>query len=710
MMCVRTARWGGMVLGRIWRRATVSMLWAWALALVSTPALCASARSFDTDTVVVTLDTQDPLNRLLWAGDPAALWATWPASVALVLVPKGEPDAAPAEAALAAALTGSQQSASKAASGAPTPRAVAVKREAELPPSVREALQRFGHEQRVVTVSGRPELSMVGLGDSGIGLALSADGAAWRLALYGHEACQDAPPSMPIQGRAVLIRRGGCPYVDKVRRARAQGAAAVIFVNNDLTLNRVAGACPECGDVALAAVPKAAGEALWAAVEAANGQGSELTVSLSSRRAWPMALRVSADDTISEVGTVPYAFNHLLPQPIDPFESLAHEAQHLAHLSQRRQQMQQDAESGRLRVLPVFQGQRVADPQWTGQRTRVVTAMPMDWLQRAHQLSWDLSLGCEGPLKSQCPPWDYIVQMTLCENAQAVRCGWEVGRWITPYWSGGSWLHDATPLIGLLKRAVQKAPRDAQGRALLTWEFHSIQPYLVQASLRFLMGPARAGVARPLDASPLPFPGGAMTDGTYAQRQGAVVVQVPQGMARVSLATMITGHGFADDDKCAEFCNTEHHLQVDNAPAHVLSQPESGTDKACAQQVGQGVVPNQGGTWVNGRNGWCPGDAVRFREIDISAEVAAARAREPRGASALPPVEVRVRYRSLVKGVDHQPPARNAQGREPDARLDVSMYAVFYGQEGAFNRARGRSGPPGPARPGPARRSLAAPP
>jgi hypothetical protein len=498
--------------------------------------------------------------------------------------------------------------------------------------------------------------------------------------------------------------------VDKVRRARAHGAAAVIFVNNDLTLNRVAGACPECGDVALAAVPKAAGEALWAAVEAAHGQGSQLMVSMSSRRAWPMALRVSADGTTSEVGTVPYAFNHLLPQPIDPFESLAYEAQHLAHLGQRRQQMQGQASGGRLRVLPVFKGQRVADPQWTGQRTRMVTALPLDWLQRAHQLSWDLSLGCEGPLKSQCPPWDYIVQMTLCESAQAVRCGWEVGRWITPYWSGGSWQHDATPLIGLLKRAVQQAPRDARGRALLTWEFHSIQPYLVHASLRFLMGPARAGTERPLDAAPLPFPGGAMTDGAYTKRQGEVVVQVPRGVERVTLATMITGHGFADDDKCAEFCNTEHHLQVDDAPVRVLSQPEAGTDKACAQQVGQGVVPNQGGTWVYGRNGWCPGDAVRFREIDISAEVAAARAREPHDASALPTVEVKVRYRSLVKGVDHHPPARNAQGREPDARLDVSVYAVFYGRDDALNRARAPIGLPGPARPRPVRRSLAAPP
>ena len=653
---------------------------------------------FQSDTMVITHEWGDPLSRLLWSGSPSALWAGLPASVAVVVVPvvRGAPGASedripPPVAALVAAA----------------PRPVSVLRPADLPPAIRGQMDRLGHDQRLVAVEGHPEWGAVGLGDSGVGRPLDAPGARWALADYGHEACTDAPPAVPVQGRAVLIRRGQCPYVEKIRHARRHGAAAVLFVNNDLTLNRVGGTCPECADTVLAALPKAEGEALIAATRAADERGETLRVTVRSQRAWPIAARVGADGAVSEVGTIPYAFNSLLPQAIDPFESLAFEAQHLAHLSERRVKMLREAHRGGLQVLPVFEGQRVADPHWKGERTRVVTALPLDWLARATALSWELSLECDGPLKAQCPPWDYIVQMHLCEDAQAGRCNWEAGRWITPYWSGGSWLHDATPLIGLIKRAVRTAPRDAQGRALLTWEFHSIQPYRVKASLRFL---SRPGVETevPMDAQPLAFPGGAMTDGRYAERQGTVQVTVPAGVARVQLATLITGHGFADDDKCAEFCNTVHHFQVDDGPVRALSQPEAGTDRACALQVGKGVVPNQGGTWVYGRNGWCPGDAVHWRSIDISDEVATARARMEKTAGsatapALPAVRVTIRYSSLVRGVDHHPSARNAQGREPDARLDVTILAVHLGAPEPPSRARGRAGLPGPERPRPAR-------
>lgn len=661
-----------------------------------------AAEPFKGPAIVITHDAADPLNALLWAGQAATRTSAWPQEVALVVVPADARVPLPPQ-----------------ASDLPV-----VSLQA-LPHKVREGLQRHGHERRIVRVHGHrsadeeggtqgPPLvaaePLVGLGDNGIGLKLSASPQAaphrWPLALYGHDACRSDPPMMDVRGRAVLIRRGQCPYVDKIRHAIGHGAAAVLFVNNDLALNRVGGACGECSSAALVALPKAQGEALWRAVQIAQEKGRTLEVSIASEPALASAVRVGADGSVSEVGAIPYPFNHLLQNPIDPFQSLAMEAVHLMHEQRQHSQRAAEVQSGRLRVLTLFDDRLAADPQWSGQRARSEVLLPMAWLQ-ARSAAWDLTLACQVPagavpLKSLCPPWDYITHLNLCASPASARCEMEVARWITPYWSGGQWQHDATPLLGLLKRVAASAPKDAQGRARLVFEFHSIQPYRVSAALRLMMPHARGepdrrvGLTRdgasvdapPRDAVPLLLPGGPMTDGRYAQRQPEVLIQVPEGASRVTLAVWATGHGFADAQKCAEFCNTVHSFSIDGRQAHVLSQPEAGTDLGCWGRVGQGVVPNQGGTWVYGRNGWCPGEPVHLREIDISADVAAARAAQAtsmaRGPSAgrstpgpWPAVTVRLRHASTVGGVDHHPPARGPDGREPDARLDLTVYAVF---------------------------------
>ena len=646
---------------------------------------------FRSATIVITHDPADPLTRQLWAeGDPNRLWARLPAEVAVVLVPLGA-SPAPAPAPAASAAPGSAPGVTDGPN-----RRWAVQPLDTLPPAVAEGLQRYGHERRRLRIEGDPGLEdltdIEGLGDAGIGRSVSDAPQSWALAAYGHDACRADPPTMDIRDRAVLIPRGTCPYVDKIRHAIRHGAAAVLFINNDQAFGRVAGACGDCGSVALAAVPKLQGQRLWDAVMAGAAQGRSWRVSMTGWRAPAAALRVGADGRVAEVGAIPYPFNHLLPQRLDPFESLAQEGVHLMHEARQAELERGEAAGGRLRVLPIFDAQRAADPAWSGQRIRATVALPMAWLQSAGSAVWDLGLACESQTKAQCPPWDYIATMHLCTKAQAERCEWEVGRWITPYWSGGRWRHDATPLLGVLRRVAAQAPRDAQGRALLSFEFHTIQPYRVTASLR-LMDADRAS-PRPIDARPLPFPGGAMTDGRYSMRQGVLEVQVPQGVQRVTLAALITGHGFADAALCAEFCNTEHAFTVNDGPAHRLSQPEAGSELGCWGRVSEGVVPNQGGTWVYGRNGWCPGEPVAWREIDLSADVAAARAALRSGPTTgrLPAVTLRVRYGSTVQGREHHPPEKGADGRPPDARLDVTVYAVMWGPgEAGAQAARKRS-------------------
>ena len=61
-------------------------------------------------------------------------------------------------------------------------------------------------------------------------------------------------------------------------------------------------------------------------------------------------------------------------------------------------------------------------------------------------------------------------------------------------------------------------------------------------------------------------------------------------------------------------------------------------------QVEQGVEPNEHGTWLYGRNGWCDGQDVRPWLADVSADLKAPGA----GMNV-------VEYRGLYRGKDPQP-------------------------------------------------------
>jgi hypothetical protein len=41
------------------------------------------------------------------------------------------------------------------------------------------------------------------------------------------------------------------------------------------------------------------------------------------------------------------------------------------------------------------------------------------------------------------------------------------------------------------------------------------------------------------------------------------------------------------------------------------------------EQVSEGTIPNQYGTWWYGRSNWCPGREVQLRTIDITDQVVA---------------------------------------------------------------------------------------
>jgi hypothetical protein len=145
--------------------------------------------------------------------------------------------------------------------------------------------------------------------------------------------------------------------------------------------------------------------------------------------------------------------------------------------------------------------------------------------------------------------------------------------------------------------------------------FSAYEGYL--SRLRFYLG--RRGTARAPEATFL-WEGGpfdADYDGLHPPRE----IPIPADATRVQLVALLSGHGFgADAANCAEFCNHTHVFTV-NGVEHLKEHPLAGGTMGCLDRVGQGITPNQYGTWPYGRGGWCPGMDVAPWVVDVTDEV-----------------------------------------------------------------------------------------
>ncbi len=261
------------------------------------------------------------------------------------------------------------------------------------------------------------------------------------------------------------------------------------------------------------------------------------------------------------------------------------------------------------------------------------------------RMDLDLEMSCPDGDESACPDWDHTAKLFVCGPPSA-RCGdgtmdegeacddgntvagdgcsayceaetgparacpgaVELGRWITTYKRIGRWVTDASPMLAWLREG---GPRRFMFRTN-TGE----QAYVLNLGLR--LHAAAADAPRPVEVQPVTWPGGRY-DADYNGRQPRFWFEVPAGTRKVELVSLITGHGFGvERANCAEFCNHTHHFAVDGGPETVRAHPEAGTAEGCLQRIGEGVVPNQFGTWPFGRGGWCPGFDVPAFVVDLT--------------------------------------------------------------------------------------------
>lgn len=118
----------------------------------------------------------------------------------------------------------------------------------------------------------------------------------------------------------------------------------------------------------------------------------------------------------------------------------------------------------------------------------------------------------------------------------------------------------------------------------------------------------------------LPLFQGGEFNKSYNLRYKPITFTVGSDDVQVKLEAVITGHG-SDNNNCGEFCITSHHFVLNGQYEYVQTFSNAGTPLGCARRVLDGVEPNEHGTWLYGRDGWCDGQEVLPWVVDITNRV-----------------------------------------------------------------------------------------
>lgn len=243
---------------------------------------------------------------------------------------------------------------------------------------------------------------------------------------------------------------------------------------------------------------------------------------------------------------------------------------------------------------------------------QAVVDLPTDLLDY-EVLELDASLSCPGRRDETCAHWDHTVQLYVCCDSFSPYCKLELGRWITAFRRGtGHWLTDVSSLIPLLNNATC-----AFTMKTVPWAM----PWMTSLNLRFSHSNRTGNYSErlyPFKVIPL-FNGGTF-DKDYNNRYHEIKFSLPASTKKVELYAVITAHG-SDENFCGEFCVTSHHFLINRAVNNSLIFDTAGSPLGCAMRVPEGAVPNEHGTWLYGRGGWCDGLQVDPWRTDITAQL-----------------------------------------------------------------------------------------
>jgi hypothetical protein len=258
----------------------------------------------------------------------------------------------------------------------------------------------------------------------------------------------------------------------------------------------------------------------------------------------------------------------------------------------------------------------------------------------------DIEIRCPYRNPFACSEWDRIAKIELCVDGEECAERLEIVRWITQYWRRGSrrWIIDASPFLGLLQEGGEATFRVVMGPG---WERGTERES--RMDLRF----RTRGVPKSRHVQ-LAYRGGEFNAG-YNDAHPPFAFEVPEGAVATELVVIVSGHGQAGGNNCAEWCDHRHSFSISGIPIADL-QPGAvvGQLRGCAEQARLGVPPGQWGNWAPGRAYWCPGLPVPAQRFDMTTRVT-------------PGASSQMFYRSSFAGDE---PAGGS--------IDLSVYVVSY--------------------------------
>ncbi|TMS10643.1 hypothetical protein E3U43_019636 [Larimichthys crocea] len=264
------------------------------------------------------------------------------------------------------------------------------------------------------------------------------------------------------------------------------------------------------------------------------------------------------------------------------------------------------------KVVPVFDKVRMQ-----GAKGAVATVAMPSGLSDFNVLELDASLSCPEKRDLSCAHWDHTMQLFICCDHLGPYCNMELGRWITAYRRGiGHWLTDVSPLLPLL---------DSNRCTLTMKTVPWAMPWIVSLNLRFSIGNQTGSITSNDEQLLHPFRvmslyGGGTFNRRYNKRYQPINFTIPASVKKVELYAVITGHG-SDNNHCGEFCVTSHHFLFNGVFNNTLKFESAGSALGCTTLVKEGAVPNEYGTWLYGRAGWCCGLQVNPWRVDITKQL-----------------------------------------------------------------------------------------
>ena len=204
-----------------------------------------------------------------------------------------------------------------------------------------------------------------------------------------------------------------------------------------------------------------------------------------------------------------------------------------------------------------------------------------------------------------CHEWDYLAYMFICDRDNDSVCNTESVRWITTYGREGMWLTDISPYLFMLN--------DGEDR-----RFKYAGANKGDLTVTFLFSNWGSGT-RAVNGT-YAFSGGQF-DGTYNNESRylrQMNFSVPSYATSVEIVATITGHGFNKDTaNCAEFCDHQHYYTMGEHQTYEW-HPIVYNNEGCENEINNGVVANQFGSWPFGRAGWCAGQDVKQWTYNIT--------------------------------------------------------------------------------------------